>query len=167
MKTKYIRFFAIVAGLVFILSGCTQLRDVQLVRKKEVKKGPPRYYAVHEYDVHPNLELYTKRYIFWKNWHRELLDVLGDENRKKAIVAIEQEVSNLMDMRDMLVDEKADELQKLIDKASKVEAVIKKQKVTVANEVRIRKQMELVGKKVKKGFSYRKIQGYIRSDFKE
>lgn len=156
--------FAIFLAACVLMTGCAELKD-KFVRKpkKEEKKG--RYYAVRKYDVKPNLDLYTKRYIYWKNWHRELLDVLTDSNQKKKKVAIEQEISNLIDMQRMLIDSKAEGLGKIIDKMSKIEVVIKKEGVSGANETKIRRQLENLGKETKRDYSYRKIGGCLRESF--
>ena len=148
-----------------VLSGCAQIRDKFVRKPKEEPKGK-RYYTVRSYDVTPNMELYTKRYIFWKNWHRELLDKLDGGNHKKIVVAVEQDVSNLWDMYRMLDDEKGDKLKVIIDQMMEMEDTIKKSKITSGNRVRIRRKLELLGKEVKKDFSYRKVRGSIRDEFR-
>ena len=157
----------IAAFLIVSLSGCASFKNI--FSKKNKDEGPPakRYYSVRKYDIHPSMELYTKRYIFWKTWHSELLGVLTDSNKKKAVAAVEQDIANLLDMQGMLVDEKAEKLQVMIDEMSGIEKVIKKETITGGNAVRIRKQLETIGRQVKRDFSYRKIEGFIRDDFKE
>ncbi|MFH1552403.1 MAG: hypothetical protein ABID83_02020 [Candidatus Omnitrophota bacterium] len=167
MRKKDIRVLVVLLAVAVALSGCAQIRDKFVRKPKEEKVKAKRYYAVKAYDVHPSLDLYTKRYIFWKNWHKDLLSVLGDDNHKKVTVAVEQDISNLMDMRSMLVDEKADELQKSIDEMIAIETTLKKERITPGNEVRIRRNLELIGKNIKRDFSYTKMGDYIRSDFKE
>ncbi|MEA3489687.1 MAG: hypothetical protein U9R44_05055 [Candidatus Omnitrophota bacterium] len=166
MNRKIIGTIGLLMIIVLTLSGCADLKD-KFVRKSKEEAGIKQYYAVRPYDVHPSLELYTKRYVYWKSWHRELLSVLSDDNHKKKVVAIEQEVGNLMDMQRMLVDEKAEPLQKIIDQMSKIETQIKKERVTQGNEVRIRKKLESLGRQVKKDYSYNKIRDYIGSDFRK
>ncbi len=148
------------------LSGCAQLREKFVRKPKEEKAASRRYCAVKAYDIRPSLELYTKRYVFWKTWHKELLAVLGGSNHKKTLVAIEQEIVNLRDMRNMLIDEKAEELQKPIDEIMKIETALKKEKVTRGNEVRMRRRLESLGRQVKRNFSYTKVRGVIRDDFR-
>lgn len=148
-----------------MLTGCAQLAE-KFIRKPKEEAKNKRYYVVKEYDVHPSIELYTKRYIFWKTWHKELLDALPKGNRKKIVVAVEQEVSNLMDMRNMLVEEKALLLQEDVEQLTKIEMTIKKEGITRGNEVRIRRKLKMLGKKIKRDFSYKKMKGCIRDDFK-
>ena len=162
MRVKYIYLLVVIV----MLSGCADFRDKFIRKPKEDSIPTTSYQAVRIYDVQPSLDLYTKRYIFWKNWHRELLGVLSNDNQKKRIVAVEQEVSNLLDMQNMLVDEKADELQVYIDELSGIERTLKEERVTPGNEVRIRRELEAIGKQVKRNFSYTKMRGYIRSDFR-
>lgn len=160
---RVILFMAFIA----MLSGCAVLKEKFVRKKKEDRLQPKRYYVVRPYDVRPSIELYTKRYIFWKNWHRELLEVLDDSNQKKAKVAIEQEISNLIDMQRMLIDEKGDELQVIIVEMEGIQAVIKGEGVTRGNEVRLRRKLEALGREIKNKFSYRKMGSCIRGRFRD
>ena len=152
--------------IVLALTGCAELKDKFVMKKSEPVSPIKQIQTVRQYDVHPNIELYTKRYVFWKNWHRELLDVLTNINQKKRVIAIEQEVANLMDMQSMLVDEKALEMQKYVDELMEIEQRIKSERITLGNQVRIRRQLETIGRQVKANFSYRDMGMYIRSEFK-
>ncbi|MBU1084692.1 MAG: hypothetical protein KKG84_06320 [Candidatus Omnitrophica bacterium] len=151
-------------GVTVLSSGCAQLRD-KFVRKPKEEVSAKRFYAVKEYDVRPSLELYTKRYVFWKTWHKELLDVLPKENSKKITVAVEQELSNLMDMRNMLTEDRAVLLQKDVDELAEIEQEIKSGGVTRGNRVQIRRKLEEIGRRVKRDFTYKKMGGKIRNDF--
>lgn len=171
MRTK---LFALILILAVVTSGCASLKE-KFVPKKKEKEEFRRYQVVKQYDVHPSMELYTKRYIFWKNWQTELLKRFGNDpttssveenNRKKIVVAVEQNISNLYDMKRMLVDEKGDQLQELIDEMEEVESDVKKGRISGANEVRMRKKVESVGREVKRKFSYTKVRGLIRDDFR-
>ena len=72
MKKINTHIVILIVALSFTLTGCAQLRD-KFVRKPKDEETTLRHYqAVREYNVRPNMELYTKRYIFWKNWQREL-----------------------------------------------------------------------------------------------
>jgi len=165
---RKISVFAVYSVLVCLLTpGCAELRDKFIRKPKEEEPVARSYYAVKKYDVDPSLELYTKRYTFWKNWHKEILAVLSDDNQKKIVVAVEQSLSNLMDMRNMLVDEEAEKLQVYIDKMSVMEKRIKEENVTLGNEVRIRRSLESIGRAIKTDFNYNKMKGSIRAEFKE
>lgn len=173
MKRKYASVVVLLLAVVIGLTGCAQLKDIQLVRKPKADENKlKRYYAVRPYDVKPSLELYTKRYIFWKSWNKDLNELLEqaesqDVNHKKIVVAIEQEVSNLIDMRDMLVDEKAEELQKYIEELTEVEMILKKEKLTRGNQVQIRRTVQNAGRQIKLKFSYNKVQDDIASEFRD
>lgn len=147
------------------LGGCSDLKD-KFVRKKKPKAEAKRYYAVKEYHISPSIELYTKRYVLWKNWQRELEAVLNDTNFKKPRMAADQCLSNLVDMKNMLVDEKGDQLQKYIDDMAWVEKSIRTQKVTHGNQVQLKKRIEMVGFEVQRRFSYNDMRKYIRDEFK-
>ncbi len=153
--------------IVFVtLSGCAQMKD-KFVPKPKEETTARRFNVVREYNVHPDLELYTKRYVFWKSWHKELLSVLMDSNHKKTVVAAEQELSNLFSMYRMLQDEKGDQLMVLIDEFEGIEKKIKRERITQGNVVRIRRRLETIGRQVRKDFSYNKIRGFLRDDFRQ
>jgi len=151
---------------IFSFTGCASLKEKFIPKPKEEKVHGKRYYQVKEYDVHPSIELYTKRYIFWKNWHDEILSLLDRGNHKKQVTAIEQDISNLNSMQSMLVDEKAAELGKIMDKMIEIESVIKDEGMTMGNKIRVRQDLEALGREIHNNFSYNKMRTFIRSDFK-
>lgn len=156
----------VILAAALMASGCAQLKDKFVPKKKDKDVLTKRYLAVREYDVHPSMELYIKRYIFWKEWHKELLSVMNGTNRKKTMVAVEQEVSNLMSMRDMLEDEKGDKLSVPLDELINIEKDIRVNGVTRGNKVRIRRKLESLGREIKKDYTYNKMRGFIRDDFR-
>ncbi len=163
-KNNHILLLAIL--LAFSLSGCAQLKDKFVPKPKEEDIETQTYYVVREYDVTPSIELYTKRYTFWKNWHGEFLSVLLASNHKKKVVAVEQTLSNLMDMQSMLVENEAIKLQRSIDQMIEIEAVIKRERVTAGNEVRLRRKLETLQRGIRTRFNYNKMEGHIRDEFR-
>ncbi len=165
---KNVNIFLAAFFFLFMLSGCSDIK-AKFIRKPKQDTSPKRYIPVKEYDIHPSMELYTKRYIFWKNWHKEFMNVIAnpqETNEKKLMVSLEQEISNLYDMKGMLVDEKGDELQLSIDGVEQVETALRKETLTRGNRVRIIRNMDLLGKEIKGKFSYRVMTGEIRDDFR-
>jgi hypothetical protein len=146
----------------FLSAGCS---NIQLIPKKKEEARTTRYYKVRKYDIKPSIDLYTKRYTYWKTWHRELLEVLADGNFKKPEEAIDQAISNLWDMQRMLVDEKAAALGKYLDEMIQIQDTMKKEKITAGNETRIRRKLESLEREIKRGFSYNKMGGSIRNEF--
>lgn len=163
------RSLAVIALLIAAVgtSGCSgaDLRD-KFVRKKKEKPSARRYYAVKTYHVTPSLELYTKRYVLWKTWQSELEDKLLDDNPKKPKMAADQALSNLVDMSNMLVDEKADQLQKYVDDMTAVERTIRTQGITAGNQTQLQKRVEIIGFEVQRRFSYNDMRKYIRAEFR-
>jgi hypothetical protein len=104
----FIMIFFIAAGL----AGCDSLQR-KFTRKKKYVKPIPRLYQLKKYDVKPSAALYSKHYAYWQSWMSELIQELGD-NHKKDIRCIDEALSQLSDMRNILVQEKAEELYKHI-----------------------------------------------------
>lgn len=166
MKGHLFRVVVGVAVSVMMVSGCADFKDKFVRKKKEDTPVYKKYQPVREYNVKPSIELYQKRYIYWKSWHRELLDVLRDTNKKKKVTAIEQEISNLIDMQNMLIEEKSVEMQPYIDELTEIEVTFKKGPITSGNEVRIRRQLETLGRQIKLHYSYTKVNDLIADEFR-
>jgi len=156
--------FSILA-LMLSLTGCAQLRK-KFIRKKKVEEAMPHYERIKKYDVSPSIELYTKHYIFWRSWHREAVNLLG-KNTKKDKRCVREMIKNLEDMRDLLVDEKGDQLEDHILVLRKIERDLQKRSLTFATKTRVRMVLEKEFKLIKINFSYTKMEPYIRSDFKK
>ncbi|MBD3426066.1 MAG: hypothetical protein GF409_02395 [Candidatus Omnitrophica bacterium] len=165
MFKKSIDVLVVTLIMVLVLTSCAQLSEKFIPKKKKEPETGRRYKAVRTYDIKPNLDLYTKRYIFWKNWHRETMNVIRDSNQKKIQVSLEQEISNLLDMKRMLVDEKAEELQTYINEIIEVESKVKEERVTQGNRVRIKKKLQNAGRGIKRNFSYNEMRDFIRDDW--
>lgn len=150
--------------LVASLTGCAALKT-KFTRKKKPKTNLPVHYQVRKYDIKPSLELYEKHYILWINWHRELVDELGD-NYKSDLRSIRQISGNLEDMATLLVDEEAEKLAPHIDDVKEVRVIIEGRNMTQSNETRIRRILEREYRSIKREFSPVKMAGLIRQEYK-
>lgn len=164
-KCKIVLLVNILAFM-FLFSGCSGIKDKFIPKPKEEDHRIKKYFAVKEYDVKPTYEMYRKRYVLWKNWHKEILSILRNANHKKIVVAIDQENSNLIDMHSMLIDTEAEKLQKVIDQMEEIEKLIKKGRLNTGGEVRIRQKLESLGREIKRDFNYNKMKDCIRENFK-
>jgi hypothetical protein len=154
---------AVILAMVLSLSGCAALKK-KFTPKKKPKKAPV-IYSVRKYDVKPSMDLYEKHYVFWINWHRELISELG-ENFKSDIRSAQEMRGNLESMKSLLVDEKAAKLAPHVSELKKVEAILKKRNMTKVNETRIRQILGREYRTLRSGFSPTKMTGSIRADWK-
>jgi len=155
----------VLLGCVYLV-GCAQLHD-KFVRPRKRDDSRATYRQVRAYDVRPNLELYTTRYIYWRSWHSELLQVLDDSNHKKKLVAVRESLSNLNAMRRMLEDEMAEDLQGHIDILERLRRDMESARLTGANLIRTRRDLQVLGRNVSRDFSYTKVPGHLRAEFAE
>ncbi len=157
--------FSAVILLVLVLSlgGCASLKK-KFTKKKKPKKTPV-FYSVKEYDVKPSMDLYEKHYIFWVNWHRELITELGG-NFKSDIRSAEEMRGNLQSMESLLTDERAAELAPHVKELKKIEELLEKRNMTKANETRIRHILEREYRAIRGRFSPSKMKDSIRADWK-
>ncbi|NQU95551.1 MAG: hypothetical protein HQ549_04900 [Candidatus Omnitrophica bacterium] len=164
--SKRARRFLLISLILLLsmnLAGCASLKK-KFTRKKKIEPKAS-FYHVRAYDVKPSLELYEKHYIFWVNWHKELIQELG-QNRKSDIRCTEEMTSNLWDMMALLEDDKAAALAPHLDETKKIKEIIKKGNMTTANETRIRRILETEYRDIKRNFSPTKMAGHIRREFK-
>ena len=167
MKKIYKSSVWLFIGVIFIvfnLGGCASFRK-KFIRQKKEKKVAPTYSRIEEYNTVPTIEIYEKHYIFWRSWHREIMELLG-ENSKKDKRCISEMIGNLQDLRSMLVNEKGDELDKHINRLKEVEKTIIKKELTLSTKTRIRRILEKEYVLIKINFSYRKMEPFIRKDFR-
>ena len=165
MRNLILRFVSItlVFGLLLNLSGCAALKK-KFTRKKKVKIEKP-FYRIREYDTKPALEFYERHYIFWINWHKKLVDELGN-NYKSDLRSIRKMIESLGDMAILLVNEKAASLASHIDELVKAEDIIKQRNLTKANELRIRRILKREYSAIKREFLPSKVADYIRKEWK-
>jgi hypothetical protein len=148
------------------MTGCGSFRK-KFQRKKKEEKSKPYFYREKEYDIKPSITLYTKHYQYWKSWHREILENLG-QNTKKDQRCVEEMIGNLMDMKSMLDDEPGDKLQAHIDKLWDVQTDMRKNMLmSTTEETRIRRTLEKEFTLIKRDFSYNKVRAQIRPDFRD
>lgn len=153
--------FFMIAGL----SGCETVAKKFRRKKKEGVKMP-RIFQEKKYIKKPTPELYKKHYAYWSSWHSELIQELGD-NHKKDKLCIEQIISNLKDMRNILVPEKGGQLTPHIDKLARIKDIIANGEMSIANRTYILHTLEREERFVKKEFVYTKVKNSLKKSFEE
>jgi hypothetical protein len=147
------------------MSGCEGLRK-KFTRKKKAAVKMPRIYQVKKYEKKPSPELYNKHYAYWLNWQSELLKVLG-QNRKKDTRCIEEVISNLKDMQNILVPEMAEKLQPHIDKMWKVRDVIVEGNLSQYNKSYVEMTVSREYRYIRDQFSYKHVKDHLKTSFED
>ncbi|MDP2913593.1 MAG: hypothetical protein Q8N91_06265 [Candidatus Omnitrophota bacterium] len=145
--------------------GCAGLSK-KFIRKRKEPVKKPRIYQVRIYDKKPTPELYKKHYAYWMAWQSELISDLGQSHKKDAR-CIEEIVGNLIDMRNMLVKEKADGLEGHIDKLAGVRDVIVAEQLSQFNRHLIKGVLEREDRAVKKKFNFNRVKNYLKTSFED
>jgi len=161
---KTIAWFLLIFMLVN-LTGCEALAK-KFRRKKKEEVKMPRMYQVKIYVKQPTPELYRKHFAYWASWHSELIQELG-ENHKRDLLCIEQIVSNLKDMQNVLVPEKGKDLTPHIEKLAKVRDVIVTEDLTTANKTYVSRTLEREERFIKKEFTYKKVKDCLKKSFED
>lgn len=147
------------------LVGCEAVKKKFRRKKKEAVKMP-RIYQVRKYEKRPTPELYKKHYAFWSSWQSELIGVIG-QNSKKDKRCIEEIISNLEDMQNILVKEKADKLEPHIDKMMSVKDTIFRDELNPTTRDYLRRVLEREERFIKKEFVFEAVRNYIKTSFEE
>lgn len=155
----------IVLSLLFNITGCEAIRKKFTRKKKEAVKMP-RIYQVRKYEKKPTPELYKKHYAFWMSWNSELIKVLG-KNHKKDKVCIENIISNLKDMQNILIKEKGDELAVHIAKLEKARDIIYRENLNMGNRVYVLQTLQREERFIRREFYYTKVKDKLRTSFDE
>ncbi len=161
------KVFALMMAIVLAISlvGCDALQR-KFTRKKKYTKPVPRIYQMKKYDVKPSTELYSKHYAYWQSWMSELIQDLGD-NHKKDVRCIEEAISQIHDMQNILVPEKADAIDKQIGRLEEIRDTIEKEELSQFNTSRILMDLERVDRTVKREFDVKRIKNYVKESFDE
>ena len=155
----------IIVSIAITLVGCDALQK-KFTRKKKETKPIPKLYQLKKYDVKPSAELYSKHYAYWQSWMSELIQDLGD-NHKKDVRCIDEALSQLHDMRNILVQEKADALTKHIRRIEEAREIIIKEGLSQYNRNQIMLTLEREDRTVKSEFAVARIKDHIRESFDE
>ena len=150
--------------LVINAAGCAELRR-KFTRKKRPKREPISFYRVEEYQPKSAHERYQDHYVFWRNWHLDLERTDGS-SFLKDMTAMDESLRHLTAMRDLLVDEKAKELNGQIENLQEIREKMKKRRRDVMKDVHSRKVIERTGRIIVNNFSYNMMESYI-SDVNE
>ena len=160
---KRILTFSIALFLIFNIAGCASIQQKFTRKKKETVKMP-RIYQVQKYEKKPSPEAYKKHYVYWASLQSELETVLG-QSHKKDLMCIEQIISNLQDMQNILVPEKGAVLKLHIDKLAAIQETIAREELSQFNKDRIKSTLEHEERCIKREFIYGKVKNYLKKSF--
>jgi hypothetical protein len=144
------------------LTGCEALQKKFTRKKTTVKK--PHFYQLKKYTRKPSPELYKQHYAYWESWQSQLIQVIG-ENNKKDKQCIEEAVGHLKDMQNILIPTKAEEMQPHIEKMEDAKEAIFRGELNFAKRDDIRRTLEREDRAIKRGFCYNKVKDYLRKSF--
>ena len=147
------------------ITGCEALQK-KFTRKKKEPTKMPHIYQVKKYEKKPTPELYKKHYAYWMSWQSELIEVVG-QNDKKDKRCIEEIIGNLCDMQNMLVKEKGDELTPHIEKLTRVKDMIFRNGLNQSNKDSVLNTLDHEDRVIKSNFNYTKIKNYLKKSFDE
>jgi len=164
----FLRRLILVSIILTFLSceGCEAFRK-KFVRKKQAEEDtvgqvilePQEYPEV----VHDNAELYKNSYTLCKAWYSDLLDSLKDEGSyKKQLQCFNEVLKNLSEMRNLLKEEKQQELDVCISDISKNKEQLMNSRLKNSILPQLKSNLARVEKTIRTKFNYNKIKESIR-----
>ena len=160
---KRIISILIILAIAFNVAGCEPLKKKFTRKKKETIKMP-KIHQVQKYEKKPSPELYQKHYAYWASWQSDMIRTLG-ESHKRDKMCIEQIVTNLQDMQNILIPEKGVELKKHIDRLIEVKDIISREALSQFNKQYVLTTLEREERFVKREFYYDKVKKYFKKSF--
>lgn len=151
--------------IVFNIAGCEPLKKKFTRKKKEAVKMP-RIYQLQKYHKKPTPELYKKHYSYWASFQSEMEKTLG-QSHKRDVMCIEQIVSNLSDMQNILMPEKGDVLTPHINRLATVKDTIIREELSQFNKDSVRNTIEREGRFIRREFNYSKVKNYLKKSFED
>lgn len=152
--------------LVISIAGCSQEWRGKFIRKKKDVAKKPRIWQEKKYSNEPTQELYTKHYNYAISWLSELAENLGD-NSKKDLRCIEEALGQIEGMQYCLVRNKAQELDKHINRLREVRDIVKRGDIDQAAKDYVRSSVEREDRFLRSEFYYHKIENYMKKSFEE
>lgn len=160
---KNIIFFLIIAIFAMSLAGCSdEWRRKFIRKKKETKK--PRIYQLKKYKKEPTRALYDKHYNYAISWLTEMTDGLG-ENNKKDLRCIEEALAQIKDMQNFLIPEKAQELDKHINRLKEIRDTVARHDLGHANKDYVQRSLDREERFLRSEFYYNKVKKFMKESF--
>ncbi len=153
--------FSIILVLILTISltGCEAIQR-KFTRKRKKKAVTPRFFNEGISETRPKPELYAMHYVYWKTWQEDLINNLG-LNRKRDLLACSEIMTNLKDMRKLLIEEKAVELDPYVKEMQAITDSITEGSMTTIREGLVKRRLDTLRARIVGQFYIKKIQEYI------
>ena len=162
-RRVYIYLILVLFGLYSCL-GCEAFVRKFTRKKKKRRVIEEVVFVPEEYPENPltQEELYRQYFIFWKSWQEELISYLRvNSNHKKQLSCVEEAIKNLNVLKQLLVQEKAEELEKIIAEMNSLKDSIARD-IYGTKTVQNRNRVESLYKKIFRYFSFAKVKGSLK-----
>ncbi len=156
-KTAIIILVLCVLGLHAL--GCESLAK-KFIRPSKKQDTIPMFPSGQETPQYPNAVVYGNHYAYWKAWHLELANKVG-QNKKKDIECVNAAISDLEAMVARLNEEKATELSAYVTQMNEIRAIIVKG-LSYRDTCLVRSRLEQIRRYIEKNFYLNKVRSFIK-----
>ena len=159
----FVSYFTVMA---FLVSGCEPLRKKFTRKKKqeaeeatEIPVLEPMEYPKKVYNVE---EDYKNRYTLWRAWHKELIESIAEnEGQKRKLYHLNQTVTQLTAMQNLLLEEKGGMLKDILGKYKKLQMDIEAP-VSLRDATSWKNELDSIENKIRDNYSFSKVQSSIK-----
>ncbi len=166
MRQLLRRFFllSLIGLLVLETSGCGPQWKRKFVRKKkQVTVEQPVLVLQSEMEATQPPEVrYQAHFVYWKSWHTELIDYLG-EVRKRDLRYLNGTIGELRAMAELISGPPADRLRKILTELSEMEEAWNKAPASSKPSATDRTRLEKLRREIDKNLHYSKVKQWIPS----
>ena len=159
-------FPLVVAGVLLLeLAGCASVQK-KFTRKPKTPSHIPAAIYLQEgpYQKKFSNEYYYKtHFTMWKSWHGELINELGD-NQKKVSRCAQEARGHLAEMHRYLVPAKQAELEPQLDELNRIAASIESGRYSDSQYGQTRTDLERIQRLVANNFYYDKVKANLLPD---
>lgn len=153
-------------GLVccFLVSGCSQEWRRKFMRKRK-NVSPPQAVLVLQSDVqatHPPEVRYQEHFAYWKSWHSELINSLG-QIRKRDMAYLNGCIGELRSLAQLLSGPPAERLRKILEELGDLQQKWEAQPSTGYATSTVRSRLDQLQREINRDFYYSKVKKWIPS----
>ena len=143
----------------FTLSRCASAKKKFVRKQKEQVIRPVVYTEETTVREYTNKYYYQQHFTYWKTWHEELMNYLG-RNSKRESRSMNELLSNLVDMRNLLNEPKRSELDVHIQELEKISKSLEEGRRGINLRMELEKRKRLIAS----DFHYDKVRESVIAD---
>ena len=156
------RLLALCLLISLLAAGCSPEWKQKFTRKKKGVSGPQPVLTLESnvQATHPPDVRYKEHFAYWKSWHSELLDSLG-QIRKRDLTYLNGSIGELRSLAQILSGPPAEKLKSVLKELNEIDQRWEAQPAAWNVSSSDRTRLERIQREVNRDFYYSKIKKWI------